>query len=131
MLNSSNIIAIEGKFKRNKEILNNTFLFKKNPINILNSLDNDEHCILYYIDSTVNCWFLTNKNLVLPNMNFNINLSLLKNVDFINIKENPSEKLINKEIDLFTEDRRITLAVEEKSWPLIYSIFKFIINKNL
>ncbi|MDQ0593693.1 hypothetical protein QFZ37_002062 [Chryseobacterium ginsenosidimutans] len=93
-------------------------------------MDNSEYCILYYIDPTIHSWFLTNKKLIQPNINSSIDLSMLQRIDFINIRENPSEKTINRELNLFTENSRINLTVEEKSWPLIYSIFKFIINKN-
>lgn len=130
MLNSSNVIAIEGKFRRNKMIFKNTFLFKEKPINISNILDNDEYCVIYYLDSAINSWFLTNKKLILPDIKLNIDLSSLKKIDFINIRENPAQKLINQELDLFTASNRISITVEEKSWPLIYNIFKFIINKN-
>lgn len=131
MLDTSNINAIEGKFKRKKMILKSTFLYKEKPIHIQENFDSDEFCIIYYKDLVDNCWFLTNKNLFISHQNFKVSLSLLKKVDFINLKKNPSEKLVYREIDLFTDYKRITLCVEEKSWPLIYNIFKFIVNKNL
>ncbi|SUX48480.1 hypothetical protein [Chryseobacterium indoltheticum] len=129
MLNALNVIAIEGKFKRSEIILKNTFLFKQKPTDISFDLDNDEYCILYYIDSTES-WFLTNKNLIFPFVRLSVDLSSLVKVDFSNIKENPSHKLINKRLDLFMENKKINIMVEEKSWHLIYNIFKFIISKN-
>jgi len=129
MLNALNVIAIEGKFKRSEIILKNTFLFKQKPTDISFDLDNDEYCILYYIDSTES-WFLTNKNLIFPFVRVSVDLSSLVKVDFSNIKENPSHKLINKRLDLFMENKKINIMVEEKSWHLIYNIFKFIISKN-
>lgn len=130
MLSTSNINAIEGKFRRNKVEFKNTFLFKEMPINIQNILVDNEICIIYYTNSINYSWFLTNQNLIIPS-EIDISLSSLKKIDFLNIKENPNEKLMNKELDLFTENFKFSITVEEKSWPLIYNIFKFIINKNI
>jgi len=66
--------------------------------------------------------------LILPNID--INLSSLLKVDFINLKTNPSHKSINKELDLITKNASFKITLEEKSWPLMYNIFKFIISKN-
>ncbi|MEJ5106544.1 hypothetical protein, partial [Chryseobacterium sp. MYb328] len=120
MLSTSNINAIEGKFRRNKVEFKNTFLFKEMPMNIPNILGDNEICVIYYTNSINYSWFLTNQNLIIPS-EINISLSSLKKIDFLNIKENPNEKLMNKELDLFTENYNFSIMVEEKSWPLIYN----------
>ena len=128
------ISAIKGKFKRSNLILEKTFLFdeqlSKLDNNILQLLKIDEKCIIYYIESDTYSWYITNKRFLIPREGKKIDLSDLKRIDFLNLKENPSNKLKNKELNLFTEKQEFNFYVEEGSWHLIYDIFKFIIENN-
>ncbi|MET3036906.1 hypothetical protein ABXT08_12425 [Chryseobacterium sp. NRRL B-14859] len=131
MLTQTNITAIEGKFRRSEIKFEKTFLFKEKPINFPHTmLNNSEFCIIYFIDSPNYSWYLTNKNLIIPSINILVDLLSLLKVDFINLKSNPEHKLMNNELDLFTKDFAFKIVLEEKSWPAIYNIFKFIISKN-
>jgi hypothetical protein len=128
-----NISAIKGKFKRSGINCNKTFLWENESSLLKNVfvglLKLDEVGIIYYVESEKYGWCLTNKRIIFLDGN-TLFLSDLKQVDIINIKENPSQKTTNRELTLFTKSGDIKLFVEENSWHLFYNIFKFIISKN-
>jgi hypothetical protein len=128
------ISAIKGKFQRSGIDFRKTFLFEENPSHVnsndLSLFQINEKCIIYYIESSNYSWYLTDKRFIVPSVRKTINLSDLKNVDFTNLKANPSQKMENKELTLFTNNEEFNFNVEEKSWHLFYGIFKFIIENN-
>jgi len=128
------ISAIKGKFKRSGIDFKKTFLFDEYPFSnekILKQFRIDEKCIIYFIRDTSYSWYLTNKGLLIPSENKYVELSSLTKIDFLNIKENPTLKTANTELTLFTINDELKFYVEEKSWHLFYSIFKFIIESNI
>lgn len=127
------ISAIKGKFKKSGIDFKKTFLYEEKSFlneESLNLLQMNEKCIIYYIESDNYSWYLTDKRFIVPSIGKTINLSDLKKVDFINLKANPSQKMENKELTLFTNNEEFNFFVEEKSWHLFYGIFKFIIENN-
>lgn len=126
------ISAVKGKFKRSQINFKNTYLWddmdviQKQQISIF--LRIHERGIIYYNQSDSYYWFLTDQRIIMKESVCNLN-ELVK-VDFLNIKNNPHEKISNKELTLFTKSSQFDLFVEEGSWHLFYNIFKFIISKN-
>ncbi len=127
------ISAIKGKFERSGIDFRKTFLWEKisssEKQKISTDLKVDEKGIIYYTESAEYFWLLTNERIIISNEKF-YNLSDLIKVDFINIKANPSEKMSNRELTLFTNSTQFNLFFEENSWHVFYNIFKFIIDKN-
>ncbi|MCA6423498.1 MAG: hypothetical protein IM568_11865 [Flavobacterium sp.] len=128
------ISAVKGKFKRSKLDLEKTFLFDEQlsrlDNNILKLFKIDEKCIIYYVESDTYSWYITNQRFLIPSEDKSIILSHLKRIDFLDLKQNPSNKLKNKQLNLFTDKQEFSFYVEERSWHLIFDIFKFIIGKN-
>ena len=127
------ISAIKGKFKKSDIDFEKTFLYEEKPFlneEALNLLQMNEKCIIYYKESSNYSWYLTDKRFIIPSENRVIYLHDLKKVDISNIKENPSQKMENKELTLFTNNEEFNFFVEQKSWHLFYNIFKFIIENN-
>lgn len=126
--------AIIGKFKRSNLVLKKTFLFdeQKSQLNsnVFSMLKRDEKFILFYIHSNSYSWYITNKRFLIPSIDKKIDLNDLIKIDFTDLKQFPSNKSNNKELDVFTDKEKIEFTVEERSWYLIYEIFKFIIENN-
>ncbi len=129
------ISVIKAKFKRSDLNFKSTFIFDENSHQVnpkdLFVFQANEKCIIYFIRDNNYSWYLTNKRLIIPVENKFISLSDLTKIDFPNIKNNPSSKMENTELTLFTYDDEITLFVEEKSWHIIYNIFKLIISQTV
>jgi hypothetical protein len=127
------ISAIKGKFERSEIDFRKTFLWEKISFSekqkFSTDLKVDEIGIIYYTESPEYFWLLTNERIIISNEKF-YNLSDLIKVDFVNIKANPSEKISNRELTLFTNSIQFKLFLEENSWHVFYNIFKFIIDKN-
>ncbi|WP_348800609.1 hypothetical protein [Flavobacterium adhaerens] len=127
------ISAIKGKFERSGIDFRKTFLWEKlSPSEkqiFSTDLRVDEIGIITYKESEVYSWLLTSERIIIQNANWH-NLSDLKKVDINNIKMNPNEKISNRELTLFTNSNNFKLFLEENSWHVFYSIFKFIIDKN-
>lgn len=127
------ISAIKGKFKRCGIDFRKTFLWEETSSSerqkFSTDLRVDEIGIIYYGESVEYFWLLTNERIIISNEKF-YNLSDLIKVDFVNIKETPSEKISNRELTLFTNTIQFKLFFEENSWHVFYNIFKFIIDKN-
>lgn len=129
MIKTSIIIA---KIKRNGVKFKDTFLWNNRPddlqdansINLL--LNKDEEVIVVYRCSGY-CWVLTNRRFFIPEEMATIFLSDIIEVDFKRLKENPLEKTTNDELNLITSEKEYIVYFEEKTWPLFYDIFKFII----
>ena len=128
------ISAVKGKFKRSKLDLEKTFLFDEQlsrlDKSILKLFKIDEKCIIYYVESDTYSWYITNQRFLIPNEYKSINLSDLEKIDFLDLKQNPSNKLKNRQLNLFTDKQEFNFYVESRSWYLIFDIFKFIIEKN-
>ncbi|WP_286920749.1 hypothetical protein [Flavobacterium sp. UBA4197] len=127
------ISAIKGKFNRSKINFKDTYLYDEKPFSNIETLKQfqiNEKCIIYYKKNNTYSWYLTNIRFIIPNEGRFVNLTDLKKVDFVNIKENPNLKMENKELTLLTRDEKFTFFVEENSWHLFYNIFKFIIEHN-
>jgi len=128
------ISAVKGKFERSGIDFRKTFLCEKiSPSErqiFSTDLRVDEIGIITYKESEVYSWLLTNERIIIQNANW-YHLSDLKKVDINNIKMNPDEKISNRELTLFTNSNNFKLFLEENSWHVFYSIFKFIIDKNI
>ncbi|URC11670.1 hypothetical protein [Flavobacterium sp. B183] len=129
-----NISVIKAKFKRSGLNFKSTFIFDENSHQVnpkdLFVFQANEKCIIYFTRDNNYSWYLTNKRLIIPVENKFISLSDLTKIDFPNIKNNPSSKMENAELTLFTNSNQFKLFLEENSWHVFYNIFKFIIDKN-
>ena len=128
------ISVIKAKFKRSGLNFKSTFIFDENSQQVnpedLFAFQANEKCIIYFIRDNNYSWYLTNKRLIIPLEDKYISLSDLTKIDFPNVKNNPSSKMENTELSLFTNSDQFKLFLEEKSWHVFYNIFKFIIDKN-
>lgn len=128
------ISVIKAKFKRSGLNFKSTFIFDENSDQVnpkdLFVFQTNEKCIIYFTRGNNYSWYLTNKRLIIPVENKFISLTDLTKIDFPNIKNNPSSKMENTELTLFTNSNQFKLFLEENSWHVFYNIFKFIIDKN-
>lgn len=128
------ISVIKAKFKRSGLNFKSTFIFDENSEQVnpkdLFVFQTNEKCIIYFTGDNNYSWYLTNKRLIIPVENQFISLTDLTKIDFPNIKNNPSSKMENTELTLFTKSNQFKLFLEENSWHVFYNIFKFIIDKN-
>lgn len=131
-----NTSIVKAKFKRNANKLKHTFLWELAPGDIknkiLNKMDADEEPLIIFSDPSEDAlWCLTNKRIFVSNTyNFFYINDLIK-VDFLDIKNNPNNKINSTELALFTEKEIINLIVERNSWHILFNLFQFIIaNKN-
>lgn len=127
------VSSIKAKFKRSGINYSKTFLWESVSLSekaIFTKLfQRDEIGIIYYNDCLNYSWCLTNQRIIILNEK-TYNLSDLIKVDFTNVKKNPSQKLSNTELTLFTNYNQFEIFLEENSWHVFYNIFKFIIDKN-
>lgn len=125
---------LKAKIKRSNAQLKNTHIY--DPESSVSDLclfsklflRRTEDIILYHSDENENNWILTNQRLIFPVNMVDIDISKIKDVFFDNVHDNPEQKMTNTELVLQTENEKIKLFAEEGTWPLIYEVFKFIIN---
>ncbi len=129
--------VIEAKFLRSKRSYVYTKVWKqvepawKDIVSEKSNLSSKEEPILCFYPNTVDGWLLTNKRLLIfendPTVYFD--LTEFYKVEVEDIFENGVNKLECTRIQLFTKSKCINLVVEIRSWHIILSIFRFIINK--
>ena len=125
---------LRAKIKRSKITFSKTFLWndvilrQNKMVNLF--LKFDEEILMYYKGKDNYNWILTNKRLFIPSEMETIILSDLIKVDFRDIIENPEKKMMNDKLNLYTKQDSFFIYVEEKTWPLFYDIFSYIVMKN-
>lgn len=124
---------IKAKIRRSKVSFVDTFFdiedIQKHNIDNLILSENEEIIVLYKKDNNYN-WVLTNINFYIPTNEIIIKLSDLVKVDFEELKKNPEQKRVNKELTLFTKNEKYRVLFEEGTWHVFYNLFLFIIGKN-
>lgn len=133
MVKSSVLIA---KVKRSGINSVNTFIWEdrkdefKDDTTIKLLLDNNEDLLIAYLREDDYKWFLSNKRLFIPTELKTILLSDITSVSFNELKDNPSDKMINIELNIYTGEIEHIVYFEEKTWHLFYDIFRWITVNN-
>jgi hypothetical protein len=128
---------IEAKFIRSRTSTSYTKLWKyidePTRLLVLNrvSLVLNEIPILCFYSTNATGWLLTTETLFifLDNKTKTLKLTDIERVEMKDILDGASTKMESTSIQLFTGDELINLKTEVRSWPIIFMIFRFVIQK--
>lgn len=95
------------------------------------TFDRNEEPVLVYYEDDLYWWLLTNDKLIINNGRdvFKLNFSDIKCVEFDEIKQGRIRKELCTSLQLITNSWYYVLKIEERSWPIIYNLLKFVIAK--
>ncbi|HTD40181.1 MAG TPA: hypothetical protein VK671_06135 [Mucilaginibacter sp.] len=129
--------TIEAKFKRSKTKAELTKLwseidsYTKDIILKKIRLGLREVPILYFYSNPLLGWVLTDKRLLILGNDETTQFSLneFEKVELQKLFDGETNKMECSSIQLFTKFECVDLSVENGTWPIIFSLFQFIISK--
>lgn len=129
--------AIRAKFKRLNVKSSNTKLWEDVHENIRSKVEQQikmvdgEIKILFALIDASYWWILTNHRLILSENDFirYFNLDEIDKVEPNQIFEGEVSKQECSELNLYLDNGRVDLKLEQNTWHAIYNILKFVISK--
>ena len=123
---------IKSKIKRSGIALKDTQIFEDNHIEnklAFNFLLNENEEVIIKFENDIDKWVLTNYRILFPNKLSQILLGEIIGVDIENIRSQESTKNNNTSIDLLlSNQKKVSMNVENGTWPLMFEVFKYIAN---
>ena len=128
---------VEAKFQRAKLATEHTFLWKELPIKYKSTLEGiisferNEHPIICFYESADYLWIITDIKLIIieNGMIGKYSYSGINKIELSDLLKGGSTKTNNRSLTIrLADDSSFKIRTEEKTWPAIYNILRFIVN---